>query len=133
MDLQHRVNIRKAEQFTHQRAGAGIFHLCVLRLSLSVQQNQFPNASTINGTHAAEVENHFAAILQKFSDHPRKSYGLVAINDAALAVNNHDIAIIPGFQTEFQLRLLKRCFKGSQAMRLQPCLLIRMGKLHANR
>ncbi len=31
---------------------------------------------------------------------------LIAIHDAALAVHNNDIAMIPCFQTEFQLRLL---------------------------
>jgi hypothetical protein len=38
-------------------------------------------------------------ILEKFSRQARKGCCLVAIDDAALAVNNHDIATIPSFQT----------------------------------
>jgi hypothetical protein len=84
-----------------------------------VQERQFAEAGTVHGGDAAKIENHFAAILEDFSDHPRKGSGLVAIDNAALAVNDHYIAAIASFQTEFQLRLLVWCREGSQVWRLR--------------
>jgi hypothetical protein len=86
----------------------------------SVEKNQLPDACTIDGADAAEIENHFAAVLEEFTDYAREGRRLVAINDAALAVNDDDIATIASFQAELQLRLLRLYSEGSQVMRLRP-------------
>jgi hypothetical protein len=82
-----------------------------------VQKAKFADASAVDGTDAAEIENHFAAILKDFTDQARKGSNLVAIDDAAVAVNDHHIAAISSFQTELQLRLLKCCSEAAQFVR----------------
>lgn len=99
MYFEYRIHVGKSQQLAYERARAGIFHVSILRLRLGMQQNQFTDAGTVNGVHSAEIKNHLAAILEKFSSQARKGCCLVAIDDAALAVNNHDIATIPSFQT----------------------------------
>jgi hypothetical protein len=76
-------------------------------------------ARTVDGADPAEIKDHFAALLEDFTYQARKGGGLVSIDDAALAVNDHHITAIASFQTEFQLGLLIWCCESSQVLRLR--------------
>src|SRR5260370_31614345 len=133
MNLENGIQIGKVQQLEHERAGAGTLQIRVAGSRPSVQENQFANAGTVERTDTAEIENHLAALLENFTDQARKGSSLVAIDDAALAMNNHDITAIASFQTEFQRRLLIWCCEGSQLLRLRTCLPVRVGRLHVIR
>jgi hypothetical protein len=72
-----------------------------------VQQNQFPEAGTVDRIDAAQVEHYFASILKQLRNQLRKRQRLVTIDNTAMAMNHHDIAAIPSFETKFQLQLLR--------------------------
>src|SRR5216684_3117289 len=133
MNLEDGIQIGKIQKFAHERAGAGTLQVSVAGSRPRMQKHQFADAGTVEGTDAAEIENHFAALLENFTDQAREGSSLVAIDDAALAVNDHDITAIASFQTEFQRRLLIWCCQGSQVLRLRTCLPVRVGRLHVIR
>src|SRR6266446_5191901 len=133
MNLKDGIKVGKIQKFAHERAGAGTLQIRIAGSRPGVQENQFANAGTVERADAAEIENHLAALLENFANQAREGCGLVAIDDAALAVNDHDITAIASFQTEFQRRLLIWCCKGSQMLRLRTWLPVRAGRLHVIR
>jgi hypothetical protein len=88
-------------------------------LRTGVQKNQFADTRAIDGRDTAEIENYLPTLVEDFIDQMRKACGLFAIDNAALAVNDHDIAAISGFETQFQGRLLGLRSEGSPLMPLQ--------------
>jgi len=131
VNLENGIEVGEIQDTAHERIGTGKFQICVLRSSPGMQKCEFTDASAVDGSHTAEIEHHLAAVFKHLADHTGKSSGLVAIDEAALAMNDHHIAAISGFQTEFQLRLLRLCSEGSHTVRLQPCFPIRVYGLHA--
>jgi hypothetical protein len=54
---------------------------------------------------AGKIEHDFSGMLQGFPNHAGKRGGLIAVHDAALAMNDDDVAGAAGFQTELHVRL----------------------------
>jgi hypothetical protein len=71
-----------------------------------VQKSQFADTSAVHRSNASKVENYFRSVPQDLADKAREFARLIAINDAALAMHDYDIAAIASFQTKLQLRLL---------------------------
>ncbi|SRR5258708_516591 len=118
MNLEDGIQIGKIQKFAYERAGAGTLQIRFAGSRPSVKEDQFADAGTVDGTDAAEIENHLAAVIEYFTDHARQGGGLVTIDDAALAVNNDYITAIASFQSKFQLRLLIVFCQGSGVRRL---------------
>jgi len=133
MNVEHRINVGKIQQLKDQRTWTGTFQIPIFRLRVAVQENEFPDAGTVDGSDSAEIKNDSAATPKDFSNHLRKRCGFFAINDATLTVNDYDLTAISSFQTELQLQLLMWYCVSSQAMRLRPWLLISVCGLHVNR
>src|ERR1700722_13398999 len=119
MNLQERIDVGKIQQLAHERTRTGNLQIRLLRLRPGVQKNQFADTRAIDRRDTAEIKNYLSAMVEYFTDHMRKACGLFAIDNAALAMNDHDIAAISGFETQFQGRLLRLCCRGSQLMRLR--------------
>jgi hypothetical protein len=111
MNLEKRIEMGEVKQIPHERARAGAFQICVLGARPRMQQHQLSDTGAIHGMDAAKIQNYPSLILQKIADQAGKCNSLIAIYDATLAVNNHHVAAMSGFQTELQLRLLGKKFQ----------------------
>ena len=107
VDVEDGIEVGEIQQPAHEGAGAGTFEVSLSGLCPGMQESQFANASAVDGADAPEIENYFASILKNLPDHTPQVSGLVAVDDAAVAVNDDYIAAISSFQTQFQRRLLK--------------------------
>ncbi len=107
MNLQHRVQVGKVKQVAHQPGRSGTLQAHVPILRPALEQGQFAYARAIHGSNSTEVEHQLARLRQNFRKQARERGRLIAINDAALAVNDHHAATISMFQTQLQFRLLR--------------------------
>jgi len=131
VEIEHRVQIREVEQVAYDRIRTRAFQVHVSSLGPGLQQGELTDSGAIHRSHAAQIEDEVPGVLQNLAHEPRQGGGFVAIDDAALAVDDDDIAAATSFQTELQLRLLFH-FECSQRIQRLRGLPIRVQWLHAN-
>src|SRR5579871_1423603 len=121
MNVYNPIQIRQVEQVANQRIWTGTLQISVLAIRPGLHERQFTDSCAVHGTDPTQIEHELARMLQDLPYQVRERGRFIAVDDAAFAVDDDNVAMIPRFQTELQLRLLY-WLKGSRLHRLRPRL-----------
>jgi hypothetical protein len=132
MNLEHRIQIGKIEQFANQRAGIGALQLRIPGLRPGMQKHKFTHARAVDETDTAKIKQYLTAVCDYLAHQTRQRSRLITVDDAAVAVNDHDIFTIASLQIELQRRLLKLC-SGQNVYLTRLGLRVRPGGVDRNR